>query len=349
MDTSDRLMNSNASDRRRLLALAAGGIAVLCGVSGTPLVQAQSPSHSSAQSHPQSYPDRPIHLVVPFPPGGLTDSIGRLVAERLKLLGQPVIVENRPGAGTLLAGSQVAGAAADGYTLMVATSTTLGIAPYLFKDPPMQIKDLKGVAMVGDVTLVLVVRPDLAVGSLRELVELLREGPGRFNYATPGNGTVHHLVIEMIKHQEGLVAAHVPYRGSPQAMADVISGTVDFMLLDAAVALPQVRSGRLKAIGVTGTSRSALLPTVAPIGELFPEISLSAWQGIAAPARTPLRIVEMLNMHINQAMDEGDLRQQLFQIGVDARPMTARRFNEQIARDANRWERLVRVSGARVD
>lgn len=311
--------------------------------------RAQSYPQSHLQSSPQSFPERPIHLIVPFPPGGLTDNIGRLIAERLKSLGQPVIVENRPGAGTLLAGSQVAGAAADGYTLMVATSTTLGIAPFLFKDPPMQLKDLTGVAMVGDVTLILVTRPDLAAGSLRELVQLLRDRPGRFNYATPGNGTVHHLVIEMLKQQEGLVAAHIPYRGSPQAMSDVISGSADFMLLDAAVALPQIRSGRLKAISVTGTGRSPLLPAVAAIGEVFPEISLSAWQGIAAPARTPKPIIEKLNMHINQAMDTGDLRQQLFQIGVDARPMTVREFNDQIARDATRWGRLVQLSGARVD
>jgi tripartite-type tricarboxylate transporter receptor subunit TctC len=323
--------------RRRLLTLTAGGIAVLASPIAIPIAKAQS------------YPEKPIHLLVPFPPGGLTDSIGRLVAERLKGLGQPVIVENRPGAGTLLAGSQVAGAPPDGYTLMVATSTTLGIAPFLFKDPAIQLKDLTGVAMIGDVTLLLVARPEFPAGNLRDLVRLLRDNPGKFNYATPGNGTVHHLVVEMLKQQEGLFAAHIPYRGSPQAMSDVISGSVDFMFLDAAVALPQIRSGRLKAVGVTGTSRSPLLPEVEAIGEVFPEISLSAWQGIAAPARTPKAVIEKLNAHINQAMATGDLRQQLLQIGVDAKPMTTGEFNELVARDAPRWERLVQASGARVD
>ena len=332
-------MTPSSQRRRAMMALAGRTAAMLAG----------SAMVGGSAAYAQSYPDKPIHLVVPFPPGGLTDSIGRMVAEKLKGLGQPVIVENRPGAGTLLAGGQVAKAAPDGYTLMVATSTTLGIAPALFKDPPMQIKDLTGVAMVGDVTLLLVVRPDFPANSLQDLVRLVRDSPGKYNYATPGNGTVHHLVIEMLKQQERLFAAHIPYRGSGQAMTDLISGSVDFMLLDAAIGLPQVKAGRLKAVSVTGTRRSPLLPAIAPIGEVFPDINLSAWQSIAAPAGTPAAIVERLNKEINAAIETGGLREQLLQVGVDATPMSPAQLNQLIARDATRWERLVKTSGARVD
>lgn len=337
--TEEITMNPSPERRRAVIAMAAGTAAVFAGAAAV----------GSSIAHAQSYPDKPIHLIVPFPPGGLTDSIGRMVAEKLKGLGQPVIVENRPGAGTLLAGSQVAKAAPDGYTLMVATSTTLGIAPALFKDPPMQIKDLIGVAMVGDVTLLLVVRPDFPVSTLQDLVKLLRDNPGKYNYATPGNGTVHHLVIEMLKQQERLFAAHIPYRGSGQAMTDLISGSVDFMLLDAAIGLPQVKGGRLKAVSVTGTRRSPLVPEIAPIGEVFPEIDLSAWQSIAAPAGTPAAIIERLNKAINEAIESGGLRQQLLQVGVDATPMSPRNLDQLIDRDAVRWARLVKSSGARVD
>lgn len=332
-------MNPSTQRRRAMIAFATRTAAFLAG----------SAAIGSSIAHAQSYPDKPIHLVVPFPPGGLTDSIGRMVAERLKGLGQPVIVENRPGAGTLLAGSQVAKAAPDGYTLMVATSTTLGIAPALFKDPPMRISDLTGVAMIGDVTLLLVVRPDFPANGLKDLVKLLHASPGKYNYATPGNGTVHHLVIEMLKQQERLFAAHIPYRGSGQAMTDLISGDVDFMLLDAAIGLPQIKAGRLKAVSVTGTRRSPLLPGVAPIGEVYPEIDLSAWQSIAAPAGTSTTIIERLNKEINAAIESGGLREQLLQVGVDATPMSPRQLNQLIDRDANRWAGLVRSSGARVD
>ena len=332
-------MNPSTQRRRAMIAFATRTAAFLAG----------SAAIGSSIAHAQSYPDKPIHLVVPFPPGGLTDSIGRMVAERLKGLGQPVIVENRPGAGTLLAGSQVAKAAPDGYTLMVATSTTLGIAPALFKDPPMRINDLTGVAMIGDVTLLLVVRPDFPANGLKDLVKLLHASPGKYNYATPGNGTVHHLVIEMLKQQERLFAAHIPYRGSGQAMTDLISGAVDFMLLDAAIGLPQIKAGRLKAVSVTGTRRSPLLPEIAPIGEVYPEIDLSAWQSIAAPAGTSTTIIERLNKEINAAIESGGLREQLLQVGVDATPMSPRQLNQLIDRDATRWAGLVRSSGARVD
>ena len=298
----------------------------------------------------QGFPERPIRLVVPFPPGALTDTIGRAVAERLRTaLGQPVLVENRPGAGTLVGAAQVAKAPADGHTLMVATSTTLGIAPALFPNPPIRISDLTGVAMIGNVTLILVTRADHPAQSLQQLVTQIRARPGQLNFASPGNGTVHHLLVEMLKAQEQLFAVHIPYNGSAQALADVATGCVDFMFIDAAIAMPQLRAGRIRALAVTGAKRSALLPQVPALTEVYPKLDLFAWQSIAAPAGTPAAVVAQLNAEINKALHTAEFREQMQQVGVETRPMSVDEFNGLIRRDASRWAELVKRSGARVD
>jgi len=297
-----------------------------------------------------AYPDRPIKLIVPFPPGALTDNLGRAVAERYRVaLNQSVVVENRPGAGTMLAAQQVARAAPDGYTLMVATSTTLGIAPALFKNPLIQPSDLLGVGMIGNVTLFLVTRPDFPAANVKELVEAMRAKPGRYNFASPGNGTVHHLVMELIKTQHRVFATHIPYNGSVQALADVMSGRIDFMFIDGAIVLPQIRAGRVKPIAVTGTRRSPLLPDVPAMTEFDPAIDLQAWQTIAAPAGTPGEIVGRLNAELNKALATPEFRDQLAQVGVEANPMSVGDVNALIRKDAVRWAELVRRSGAKVD
>ena len=215
-----------------------------------------------------------------------------MVGERLaRSLGQPVVVENKPGAGTLLGAAAVAKAAPDGYTLMVATSTTLGIAPALYQGTPFRISELTGVALLGDVTLLLVARPDFPASNVAELVAAVRAKPGGYNFASPGSGTVHHLLIEMLKAQEGLDVPHVPYQGSGQALTDMISGRIDFMLIDASIGMPQVRAGKIKLLAVASSKRSALAPDVPAINETYPKLDLQAWQSIAAPAGTPAAIV----------------------------------------------------------
>ncbi|MFZ4759930.1 MAG: tripartite tricarboxylate transporter substrate-binding protein, partial [Burkholderiaceae bacterium] len=205
------------------------------------------------------------------------DALGRMVAERYRLaFGQRVVVENRPGAGTLLAGQQVARSTPDGTTMMIATTTTLGIAPALFRTPLIRTSDLTGVAMIGNVTLFLVTRPDLPVDSVKSLVAELRKHPGRYNFGSPGNGTVHHLVMEMIKSRHTVFATHIPYNGSVQALSDVMSGRIDFMFIDVAIAMPQIRAQRVKAIAVTGSRRSPLAPDVPAMTEFDPEIDLQA-------------------------------------------------------------------------
>lgn len=296
------------------------------------------------------YPDKPVHLVVPFPPGGLTDVLGRMVGERLaRSLGQPVVVENKPGAGTLLGASAVAKAAPDGYTIMVATSTTLGIAPALYQGTPFRISELTGVAMLGDVTLLLVSRPDFPASNVAELVAAVRAKPGGYNFASPGSGTVHHLLMEMLKAQEGLNVPHVPYQGSGQALTDMISGRIDFMLIDASIGMPQVRAGKIKLLAVASSKRSALAPDVPAINETYPKIDLQAWQSIAAPAGTPAAIVARLNADINRELANPEFREQLSKVGLEARPMGVAEFNEMVRREAPRWAELVKASGAKAN
>jgi tripartite-type tricarboxylate transporter receptor subunit TctC len=297
-----------------------------------------------------TYPDRPIRLLVPFPPGALTDNLGRAVAERYRLaFDQPVIVENRPGAGTLVAGQQVARAAPDGYTMMVATTTTLGIAPALFRNAPIKVTDLTGAAMIGNVTLFLVTRPDFPATNVRELVDELRGKPGRYNFGSPGNGTVHHLVMEMIKSRHRVFATHIPYNGSVQALSDVMTGRIDFMFIDVAIAMPQIRAGRVRPIAVTGSRRSPLAPEVPAMTEFDPQIDLQAWQAIAVPNGTPAEIVGRLNGELNKALGTTEFREQLAGVGVEANPMSVDALNDLIRRDAARWAELVQRSGARVD
>ena len=296
------------------------------------------------------YPDKPIHLLVPFPPGGLTDVLGRMVGERLrKALVQPVVIENKPGAGTLLGAGAVAKAPPDGYTLMVATSTTLGISPALYENTPFKISDLTGVAMLGDVTLLLVTRPDFPAANAAELVAAVRAKPGGYNFASPGSGTVHHLLIEMLKAQENLNVPHVPYQGSGPALTDMMTGRIDFMLIDASIGMPQVRANKIKLLAIAASKRSALAPETPTLNETYPKLDLQAWQSIAAPAGTPPAIVAKLNAEINRELATPEFRAELSKVGLEARPMGVAEFNEMIRKDAPRWAELVKLSGAKAN
>jgi len=301
------------------------------------------PELSFAQS---VYPDRGIKLVVPFPAGALTDSLGRMIAERLRpILGQSIVVENRPGAGTLLGASVIAKAPPDGYNLLVATSSTLAISPSLYANPPAITSDFVGVAMIGSVSLFLVTRKDLKVNNLAELVEEMRQRPGKLNFASPGSGTMHHLIVETIKVQEKVDAMHIPYQGSVTALSDLMSGRIDFMFLDAVAALPQISANKINVIAVAASRRNTNLPSVPTVSETFPLIDIQAWQTIAAPKNTPAAIVQRLNEEINKSLDSPDGRASLQRVGVDANPLSLKALEELIARDEKRLGNLVKSLG----
>ena len=301
------------------------------------------PELSFAQS---VYPDRGIKLVVPFPAGALTDSLGRMIAERLRpILGQSIVVENRPGAGTLLGASVIAKSPPDGYNLLVATSSTLAISPSLYANPPAITSDFVGVAMIGSVSLFLVTRKDLKVNNLAELVEEMRQRPGKLNFASPGSGTMHHLIVETIKVQEKVDAMHIPYQGSVTALSDLMSGRIDFMFLDAVAALPQISANKINVIAVAASRRNTNLPNVPTVSETFPLIDIQAWQTIAAPKNTPVAIVQRLIEEINKSLDSPDGRASLQRVGVDANPLSLKALEEIIAKDEKRLGNLVRSLG----
>ena len=301
------------------------------------------PELSLAQS---VYPDRGIKLVVPFPAGALTDSLGRMIAERLRpILGQSIVVENRPGAGTLLGASVIAKSPPDGYSLLVATSSTLAISPSLYANPPAITSDFVGVAMIGSVSLFLVTRKDLKVNNLAELVEEMRQRPGKLNFASPGSGTMHHLIVETIKVQEKVDAMHIPYQGSVTALSDLMSGRIDFMFLDAVAALPQISANKINVIAVAASRRNTNLPNVPTVSETFPLIDIQAWQTIAAPKNTPAAIVQRLNEEINKSLDSPDGRASLQRVGVDANPLSLKALEELIAKDEKRLGNLVKSLG----
>ncbi len=293
-----------------------------------------------------AYPDRLIKVIVPYPPAALTDALGRLFAENLRVaLGQPVVVENRAGAGTLLGASVVAKGPADGYQLLIATSTTLAISPAMFASPPALPTDFTGVAMIGSVSLLLVTRPDLKVAGLPELVALIRREPGRYTFGSPGNGTMHQLIVEMIKVQEKLDVTHIPYQGSSAALGDLISGRIDFMFLDVVAALPQIKAGKLSAIAVSAAQRLPALPSLPTVQEVYPAIDVQAWQSVVAPKGTPDAVVQKLNAETNRQLNDPEVRKTLQAIGVMANPMSTAALNELIARDARRFGDLVRSLG----
>jgi tripartite-type tricarboxylate transporter receptor subunit TctC len=306
-----------------------------------------APSAVRAQA---AWPSQPIKIVVPYPPGALTDVLGRLIGERLNSsFGQPVIVDNKAGAATQLGAAYVAKQPPDGYTLLLATVTTLCISPALYAKPLIAFTDFAGVAMLGNVTLILVCRPDLPAGNPRELVTLLRSKPGAFTYGSPGAGTAHHLLVELIRSREAFSVVHVPYLGSTKAMIDLAEGRFDFMFLDATVALSQIATGKLKALAVTGSTRDPTLPNVPTLTEFFPGLDLRPWMSIVAPTGTPAAIVDRLNSEINKALADSGFVERLRQVGVDAMPLTVAALDDFIRNDAGRWAELVKMSGAKAE
>ena len=297
-----------------------------------------------------AWPSQPIKIVVPYPPGGLTDVLGRLIGERLNAaLGQPVMTDNKPGAATQLGASYVAKQPADGYTLLLATVSTLCITPALYAKPLIAHTDFAAVAMAGKVTLILVCHPGLPVRDPRQLVTLLQAKPDGYSYGSPGTGIVHHLLVELMRSRESFTATHIPYLGSAKAVIDLAEGRFGFMFLDATVALSQIASGRIRALAVTGASRDPVLPDVPAMTEFFPGLDLQPWMSIVAPAGTPAPICGRLNSEINKALGELAFIQRLRDVGLEPTPLTVAAFDDFIKRDAGRWAELVIISGAKAE
>jgi tripartite-type tricarboxylate transporter receptor subunit TctC len=299
-------------------------------------------------AHAQTWPGQPFRIVVPYPPGGLTDVLGRLVGERLQAeFGQPAVIDNKPGAATQLGASLVAKAPADGHTLLLATVSTMCITPALYAKPLIHHTDFTPISMMGRVVLILVCRPDLPVADPRALVAMLQAKPNGYSYGSPGVGTAHHLLVELIRSREPFSATHVPYLGSAKAVIDLMEGRFDFMFLDAAVALAPLKAGRLKALAVTGSAPDPTLPDVPPLTTFFPGFDLQPWMSIAGPAGLSPAVVQKLNGVLNKALEDPAFAQRLRDVGLLPMAMTPESFADFIKRDAARWAELVKLSGAK--
>ena len=307
---------------------------------------------AAAASAPATYPDRPLRLIVPFPPGGGADTLARMIMARVApALGQPIVVENRPGAGGNLGAESVARAEPDGYTLLYGTNGTHAINPHLYRDLRFDpLKDLAPVSRLTEIAAVLVVHPKLPVQSVPELIQYARAHPGKVNFASAGNGTTSHLAGEMFRSAAGIDIVHIPYRGGAAAIADLVSGQVQMMIEVMPNALPLARDQRVRALAVTTAQRSASapeLPTVAETG--MRGFEASAWDGIFVPAATAPAIVARLNAAIRTALEEPELVAALRARGATPIPGTPEAFARHIAASSEQWGRAVRSSGAKVD
>ena len=300
----------------------------------------------------EAWPARPLHLVAPFTPAGATDILARITADGLSArLGQAVVVENRPGAGSVLGGELVARAAPDGYTLLMAPSTVYAAGLSLHARPKLDpLRDFAPVATVAFVPHVLVVDAALPIRDVPALIAAAKAEPGRLLMASQGMGTISHLEGELFQFQAGIRMTHVPYKGSAPAHVDLIGGRVQVMFDSVAAALPHIRSGRLRALGVTTAGRTAALPDVAPIGEAgLPGFVADSWLGVLAPARTPAAVLERLRTEIAALVAEPGFARRLAMAGFEPRVLGSEAYTALMRREVQRWGLVVQRAGIRME
>ena len=306
----------------------------------------------AAGSCAQAYPAKPIRLVVPFPPGGATDILARAAAQKLTdAWGQPVVVDNRPGAGGNIGSELVAKAAPDGYTLEMGTVGTHAINASLYaKMPYDHVKDFAPVILVASVPNVLEVNPGVPAKSVAELISYAKANPGKLNFASSGSGTSIHLSGELFKVMAGVDMTHVPYKGSSPALQDLLGGQVQVMFDNVPPSLPQIRAGKLRALAVTSATRSPALrdvPTIAESG--LPGYEASSWFGVLAPAGTPPAIIAKLNAEIGAWLATPEAKEKMLALGANAAGGSPEDFAKHIAVETAKWQKVVRASGAKVD
>ncbi|MCA3239498.1 MAG: tripartite tricarboxylate transporter substrate binding protein [Curvibacter sp.] len=304
-------------------------------------------SHAQAQA----YPNKPVRIIVNFPPGGAADVLARLVSAPLQdALGQPVVVENRGGAGGNIGADAVAKAPGDGYTLLMSSGGTLSINPYLYARMPFDPnKDLQPVAALARVAVYLVTRPELPARNVNEFVSHLKANPGRLTFGSPGTGSSPHLAGEMLKSMTGTYAVHVPYRGGGPALQDLLGGQFDFWF-DPGVGLQHVRSGRLKLLAVGSSKRSPLFPDVPTMKESgLPDFDADSYFGLYAPAGTPAEVIARINTEVNKILATASVRERIVGIGGEAAPMAPAAFGSVVAADSKRYGELIKSRNIKPD
>lgn len=324
--------------RRTALAL------MLCGLA--------LPGLAAAASAVDDYPNKPIRLIVPFSPGGVTDTGARVVAERLgQRLGQQVVVDNRPGASGNIGTQMAATAAPDGYTLVVGFDGTLVINPHVYAKVPFDpVKDFAPVSKIGDAVLIIVTHPSVPVKTFQELVAYSKTHPGGVSYGSAGTGSTPHLAGELLRVRTGARFTHIPYKGGGQAMADVVGGTLPMLYTAVAGAAPFVQKGQINAIAVSSSQRLPSLPNVPTVAESgVPGFESNSWIGILAPAKTPPAIVDRLQRELNAVVHMPDIRDRLASLGITASGNSPAEFAQQIRSDLKKYAEVVKTANIKVD
>jgi len=299
----------------------------------------------------QDYPSRPVRMVVPFSPGGSTDTLARIVGQKLtERSGQPVIIENRAGAGGHIGAEQVAKSAPDGYTLLLG-GVPHAISASLYSKLPYDLaRDLAAIAEVASFPSAIVLHPSLPANSVKELIALARARPGQLSFGSAGIGSPNHLSLELFQAMAGVRMVHVPYKGSGQLVGDLLAGQVQLASMGLPVAVPHVQSGKLRAIAVTGAARSPLLPEVPTVSEAgLPGFEVTSWYGVFGPAGLPADIVVKLNFEIGSAVMAPDVKERLAALGAEPSVKAPDQFARYVRQEITKWAKVVKDSGAKAE
>ena len=305
----------------------------------------------AAPATAQSWPEKQVNFIVPFSAGGTTDLFGRLLAQHMQQkFGKPFIVENRAGAGGNLGAGMVAKAAPDGYTFLVGTVSTHAINPFLYSKLPYDtVKDFQPVSLIARLPNILVVHPSLPANNVAELIAHLKANPDKLSYGSSGAGTSIHLAAELFKIKTGTTMTHVPFRSSGDIMNNLTGGHINLAFDNITLAWPQVKAGRLRALAVSSTARSAIAPEVPTVAETIPGFDATSWHGVFAPAGTPKPIVDAMAAEMKRILELPDVKEKLFEIGAIAAPMTPDEFVKFIDGERTKWAEVVKASGAKLD
>ena len=306
---------------------------------------------ADATANAQDYPNRPIKLVVPFPPSGGTDILSRVVAQRMSDANKwTVVIDNKPGAGGNIGVDVAAKSKPDGYTIVMGQTSNLAINPWLYKELPYQpLRDLAPIALVGEAPIAIAVRAESPYKTLADLLNAAKAKPGAVTMATPGSGTVAHLSGVRLMQVAGVKFEHIPYKGASAAIPDLLSGTVDFYMSSVPSIQGQVASKRVRVLAVTSAKRSPILPDVPTVGDTYQGFSAASWYGILAPAGTPAPIIAKLNTEINKALQDPSVREAIGKDGGEVIGGSPQKFADLMKSELAAWETVVKASGAKVD
>ena len=299
---------------------------------------------ASTASLAQGYPNKPVRLIVPFPAAGATDLFARTLGQKMsEKLGTTLVIDNKPGAGGAIGSDLAAKAPPDGYTLLLATTSTHSIGPAITSKLPYDtVRDFSPIAHVGDAPSSMLVPVDSPARTVREWIAYAQKNPGRLNYASSGNGTIVQLTAELFKAQAGVFVTHIPYKGTALAIPDLISGKVDVLFDSLPTGMPHVRDGRLRALGVTSLKRSPLAPELPPIADTLPGYESNTWFGFYGPKGLPADIVARVNKAANEALADPEVKEKLSRLGIEpAAPGTPEQFAKMVAADAAKWKKIV--------